>query len=430
MQFKSLLAIAAASGLAVAANNSSLTTATPSVNKACSFSDFTATTATQVSQIAACATAVGDITISGEGIGSVELNGVQAVYGSLLVNGTKATVLDAPTLQLVAGDLTVSDSTILSTVNFAQLTTVGSLTFNALPALEKTGLTTGLTSAEEITIQNTGLTSLDGINVFELKTFDVNNNADIESIDSGLQSVTDFLSINYNADKVEVVLDKLTSANNVEFQHISSLSVANLTTVNGSLSLQSNTFESIEFPQLKSIGKSLSINKNDELEEFDFPKLTTVGGALNVQDNQKLDSFSGFPKVKQISGSVNLAGDFNNGTFPDLERVAGGFNLTSTGDLTCDSFVKLNKDGDIKGDKFYCEGASSTISSSSSKSGNANGSSTESSDSDSSSGSNSSSSASSSSSSSSSKKSGAAPVAGVQLASFAVAFAGIGAFLY
>lgn len=392
------------------------------MTKSCSFSSYTATDSAGVASIAACPTAVGDISITGEGLGAIELNGVKQVYGSLFVNGTKATVFDAPTLQLVSGDFTISDSTILSTVNLAQLTTVGTLTYNALPALEQTGLTTGITSAEAITIQNTGLTSLDGINVYQLKTFDVNNNADIESIDSGLQSVTELLSINYNADKVEVVLDKLTTANSIDFEHISSFSASNLTTVNGSLSLQSNTFSSLEFPALTSIGKSLSINSNDDLEEIDFPELTSIGGALNIQDNDKLEDFSGFPKLTTIGGSVNLEGDFNNGTFPKLDRVAGGFNLTSTGELSCDSFVSLNKEGDIKGDKFYCEGASSTISSSSSKSGNSDGTAAASSTS--------SSSDSSSSSSSSTKGSGAAPAAGVELASFAAVLAGVGAFLY
>lgn len=395
-----------------------MTTATPSVAKGCSFSDFTATASSQVAQVAACATAVGDIYVSGNDISVVDLTGTKQIYGNFRLNGTKATAFNAPTLQLVSGELKLSDSTILGTVNFAQLTTVGSFVLNALPALEKAGLTSGITSAESITIANTGLTSLEGINVYELKTFDVNNNADIETIDSGLQSVTDTLSINYNSDKVDVVLDQLTSANNVDFQSIASLSAANLTTVNGSLSLESSSFDSFEFTALKSIGKSLSINKNDELEEFDFPKLTLIGGALNIQDNEKLSSFGYFPKLAQIGGSVNIDGDFNNGSFPSLERVAGGFNLTSSGSLSCSEFVKLNKDGDIKGDKFYCEGASSTVSSSSSKSGNSNGSSTGTS------------SGSSSSGSSSSSKANDAPAAGVELFSYALAFAGVGAMLY
>lgn len=263
--------------------------------------------------------------------------------------------------------------------------------------------------------------------MYELKVFDVNNNPDIESIDSALQSVTDTLSINYNAEKVEVALDKLTSANNVVFEKISSLSVSNLTSINGSLSVSKNNFDGFEFKELTSIGKSLSINENDELEEFDFPKLKSIGGALNIQDNEKLKSFSYFDKLETIGGSVNIDGDFDNGTFPKLNRVAGGFNLSTTGDLSCDSFTKLNSKGDIKGDKFYCRGASSTVSSSSSKSGNSNGQST-------SSGSGSSSESSGSSSSTSKgAAAGFAPApssALVTLVTFVLGFTGIGAAIY
>lgn len=411
--------------ISVLTPDSTLTTATPSVNKACSFSSFTATASSQVAQVAACATAVGNIVIEGDAFGAIDLTGVQQIYGSLQVNNaTKAVSLLAPTLQLVAGELALAGNTILSNLNLAQLTTVGTLTFNALPALEQTGLTSGITSADSIIISDTGLKSLTGINVFQLKVLDVNNNQDINTIDSGLQSVTDSLSVSYNAEKVDVTFDQLTTANSVFLQSINSLSANNLTTINGSLALSSNSVDKIEFANLQSVGKSLVIDKNDDLEELDFPKLTSIGGALQVTDNTDLKTFDGFPKLQLIGGSVTLDGKFDNGTFESLQRVAGGFNLTSTGDLSCDSFTKLNKDGDIKGDKFYCQGASSTISSSSSKKGNSNGAST-----DSASASDSSSS-SSSSSSGTAKKNGASTTSPVQIVSVFVAFVAVGAALY
>lgn len=364
-----------------------------------------------MAQVAACTTAVGDIFITGNDIDTIQLTGLQAVYGDLRVNNTKALTFNAPTLQLVSGELLISDSTGLSNLNLAQLSTVGLLYLNALPELETTGLTTGITSADSITVANTGLTSLDGINVFKLKTLDVNNNDEISSFNLGLQQVTDSLSINYNSQSLEVKLNQLTSAKNVALQAISSVLARNLTSVNGSLSLTRNEMDSFDFPALTTIGNSLTIDENDSLEEFDFPQLQLIGGALNIIENEKLKTFSYFPKLNNIGGSVTLDGAFDNGTFPKLNKVAGGFNLTSTGKLSCDGFKKLNSNGDIKGDKFYCEGASSTISSSSSKSGKSSstlGASSSGSDS----GSSSTSSSGSSSSSSSSKKGAASKQSG------------------
>lgn len=387
------------------------------MSKACSFSDFTATALTQIASVNACPTAVGDITVQGDNFGSIDLTGVRQIFGNLNIQNSTVESIVAPDLQLVSGEFSISKATRLSTLNLAQLVTVGLLNLDALPALESLGLTSGITSADSVVISNTGLTSLDGIEVFKLTTFDVNNNDAIASIDSSLQEVSDLLSISYNSDQVEVVLDELTKAKNVVFQTVASVSLQNLTEVSGYLSLEGNAAEDFEFPQLTSVGSAVSIIENDDLTEFKFPQLTSVGGALVIEDNEKLRSFSYFPKLKTIGGSVVISGDFNNGTFPELTRVAGGFNLTTSGDLTCSDFTQLNSDGDIKGDKFYCKAASSTISSSSSKSGNADGESTET---------GSGSSSGSTSSSSSTRASGAAAGAPAgKVASFIAAVAGL-----
>ncbi|KAK6200246.1 3-prime end of extracellular mutant protein [Scheffersomyces amazonensis] len=421
MQFKNVFTTAALAGLALAAdNNSTLTTATPSVASACTFSDFTATNSAQVAQVSACATAVGDITIQGTAFGGIDLTGVQAIYGNLTVqNATLAVTLNAPTLQIVSGTLELIANTILATVNFAQLTTVDTLHYNALPALEETGLTTGLTSANSVIIEDTGLTSLQGINVYKLATFNVNNNGDIESIDSGLESVTSLLSISYNAEKVDVVLDKLTSVNNLNLQQVNSFSAPNLTSINGSLSVASTSLDTIELTELKSIGNSLTISKNDDLDQLDFPVLSSVGGALQISDNPLLESFQGFPNLTQIGGSVNINGTFNNGTFPALTKVAGGFTLKTDGELSCSEFQQLNQNGDIKGDKYYCSGAGGASSSSSHKSGN----------SDSGSSTASGSSASGSSTSSSTKAGDASSNSG-KLAAVVAGFAAVGAAIF
>ncbi|WPK25118.1 hypothetical protein PUMCH_002421 [Australozyma saopauloensis] len=189
--------------------------------------------------------------------------------------------------------------------------------------------------------------------------------------------------------------------------------------VNGSLSLDSNSMESFNLNTLTRIGNSLSIDKNSKLTQFNFSSLGYIGGALNIVQNDQLTDFSFFPNLTTIGGSVNLVGGFNNGSFPSLSKVAGGFNLTSTGQLSCAAFVKLNGNGAIKGDKFYCQGASSTVSSSSSKAGNANGGSTDTAVASSSGG-----------ASSTTRSSEGSALAKAGLFSFAALFAGVGAFLY
>ncbi|RKP30392.1 3-prime end of extracellular mutant protein [Metschnikowia bicuspidata] len=418
MQWKYFTVVAATFGAAAAAavDNATLITATPTVALSCSFSSFTATAPSQLKTIAACPTAVGDITISGDGFGNIDITGTKRIYGKLTVNGTqKATMFNAPTLELVSDELRISFATILATVNLALLTTVHSLYYNALPALQQAGLSTGLTSAESITFANTGLNSLDGVNVQTLKTFDVNNNQDIQFINSTLQSVTDSLSINYNSAKVVVDLDSLTSVKDLSFQSVGFFSAQKLTSINGSLTIDSNSFRKFKFQELTRIGDSLWIGKNDNLYEFDLEKLSYIGGALNIIDNHSFRDFSFFPKLATVGGSVNIVGAFDKGTLPSLEKVAGGFNMTSTGELSCASFVNLNNKGGVKGNEFYCQGASYTISSSSSKPGNnANGQSIDTS----------------AASASSIRRTGAAARQTVSKFTFAAFFASVGAILY
>lgn len=166
-------------------------------------------------------------------------------------------------------------------------------------------------------------------------------------------------------------------------QSIGSISLANLTSTNGSLSFSSSSIEKIEISSLKTIGNSLTINKNSDLTEIEFSKLTSIGGALQISDNDDLNSFSGFPELKTVGGSVNINGSFDNGTFESLDRVSGGFNLRSSGELSCEEFNELNSDGDIKGDKYYCSGADKETSSSSAKSRSSSETSTSTDDSDS-----------------------------------------------
>lgn len=300
----------------------------------------------------------------------------------------------------------------------AQLTTVGTLTLRALPALEQTGLVAGITSAENITISDTGLTSLSGINVFKLAIFDVNNNKDIDTIDSGLQSVTNLINIAYNAEKVDVTLDELTTANTVYLQSINSFSFANLTTLNDSLTIQQSSIQNIEIKNLTTIGKSLTINDNVDLTDIEFPALTTIGGAFIIEDNTALNSITDFPKLKSVGGSVTVSGDLNNVTFASLNKVSGAFNLTSTGELSCNNFTNANKGLSVAGDT-HCNGAkdSSSSSGSGTSSKSSSGTSTASSDS-------------SGSSSSSSKKSDGTTASVSYLTSFMAAFMAVGVALY
>ena len=309
--------------------------------------------------------------MKGSGLGDVNLNGVKEIYGDLSLKEANSTrTFNAPSLQLVSGKLELTTDVALEHVNLAQLTTVGTLNCEALPKVEHLGLSSGITSAESVYISDTGLSSLEGINVFKLKNFDVNNNAQIKKIDAGLKKVTESLYVGFNAKKVEVQMDDLKEASNLTFSSVSSLSVANLTNITGSFSWTNSSAEQLRLDSVKSIKQDLTINNNDDLEEVEFPKLENIGGGLTILKNDHLDSID-LGKLKKVEGAVNVKGDFSNATIDKLEEVDGTFTFDTEGEFDCDSnFSSL----DVKAGKKSCHGKTSSSSGgSSSSSGSSSG---------------------------------------------------------
>lgn len=309
---------------------------------------------------------MGKVKIAGSGYSNVDLSNVQAFYGDLTMNGTDVVSFVAPNLQLVSGDFELTFNHLLQTLNLAQLATVNAFTLTALPALTNVGLTSGITTAQLIVISDTGLNSLDGINVFSLKVFNVNNNGAIATINSGLQKVTDQLIITDNGKDAVVTMNKLTAVNDLTLGKVSNFTVGNLTSINGSIAISQSYMQSIDLSQIKAINNSLTIYSNDNLNSLNFSSLQSLGGALQISENPQLKSFQGsFASLKTVGGAVLINGTFDNGTFESLQNVAGGFSFISTdGDLSCDEFNKLNKNGDIKGNSYICSGAGTASSSS------------------------------------------------------------------
>lgn len=325
----------------------------------CSFSDFTATKSGDIQSVDACETVAGSITLKGSELGDVNLNGIKEVYGDLALKEANSTrTFNAPSLQLVSGKLELTTDVALEHVNLAQLTTVGTLNCEALPKVEHLGLSSGITSAESVQISDTGLSSLDGINVYKLKNFDVNNNAQIKKIDAGLKKVTESLYIGFNAKKVEVEMDDLKEASNLTFSSVSSLSVANLTNISGSFTWTNSSAEQLRLDSVEVIKQDLTINNNEDLEEVELPKLEKIGGGLTILKNDHLDSID-LGKLKKVGGAVDVKGDFSNATIDKLEEVDGTFTFDTEGEFDCDSLSSL----DVKAGKKSCHGKKSSSSS-------------------------------------------------------------------
>lgn len=324
-------------------------------------SDFTATVQADLDRLSSCNALRGTLNVAGD-LDTAAIANVRAIYGSLIVNNaTSLTSFSADSLTTITGQLSMTDLTVLSSLNLGDLASVGSINFITLPALEQITFGTGISDIESLYISDTSLSSLEGFNIINVETFNVNNNRYLNSIDSQLESVSQALEVSYNSEDVEVSFDSLKWANNITFRDVSSVSLANLSTVNSSLGIYNCKMDSFNATGVEQIGGYLSINNNDGLEEVGFPSLSSVGGGLVIANNSELTDVA-FDRLRTVGGAVNLVGNFTDVEMGSLRTVRGGFVIDSRGDLNCDAFNRLDRQGVIQGDRYVCRAASSSTS--------------------------------------------------------------------
>jgi hypothetical protein len=218
-------------------------------------------------------------------------------------------------------------------------------------------LNKGISKANSIEISDTAIGSLEGLTNYDtVGVLNVNNNKNITQIDLILSEVTENLILSFNSDDCEVALDQLEIASNLTIQDVASLSLKNLTYVNGTFQIAYNTFEKLDVANLKQVGAAFQVFANDDLKSVSFPDLTLIDGELRMGNNTVLEDMGKtFENLTTIAGALNVQGDIANFSLPALKKVAGDFDFTSTNeDFDCSSFEEQQSDGKILGHNFNC----------------------------------------------------------------------------
>ncbi|GME70459.1 unnamed protein product [Ambrosiozyma monospora] len=332
------------------------------VPSSCSFKNgYTATAQSDLDSLKDCDAIDGDLYVTGD-IGSAAIANVRAVYGDLVVfNATQLTSFTADSINTITGEFRLTGLTTLDTLSMGGLTSVGAINWVTLPTLTDTGLTS-VTECNAILISDTQLASLDGINPTNVETYNVNNNQFLLKIKSDIESVSNSLTVAYNGHGADVAFDQLQWANNITFYSVSSVSMANLTSVNHSIGFFETKVEDLHFKTLTKVGGDLTMSNNDDLTSIDFDNLESIGGGFVVNNNSKLQSVDTFDDLKTVTGAVLLTGDLSNVSLPALKSVRGAFSLNSDGSADCSPFDELHDSGNIQGE-YLCKAASAPSSS-------------------------------------------------------------------
>lgn len=346
MSLKYLAPVVAIAGHAVAQSSCSAATTTIQNNG-------------DASGLASCTTFSGSIAIATGTTENIELNSIRRITGDLIANNvSEITSISADSLETIDGSFNLKRNEILSNLNFPQLNEVEEIDWDGLPGLQGLSFTNRIKKATTVSIVNTQLSSLEGIDLETVEGVSIQNNEYLDEITMQLGNVSDIFQLFANGRNVSLSLPNLIWANRLNIANCSSVMLPSLASVNGTLGLYSNFFERMQAPNLTDVGGTLAINNNNALTNISFPELTIVSGGLTIQNNTELSDVSGFPLLETVGGALDMYGDaIDTADFPKLKDVRGAFNLQSNQNLdeVCPAFEDYESDSVIKGE-FTCRG--------------------------------------------------------------------------
>ena len=241
----------------------------------------------------------------------IQLNGVQRIAGSLTCEGaSNMTDLIAPQLQTIDDTLHLEGLTSLTNLQMQSLTSVGGITFNALPNLQTLGFTEGVSKASDVKVMNTDLTNLDGINLKSVGNFIVTNNRHLKDVNvNELSNATGLINFAGNMAGLAIDFPNLFSGSNMTFINVSSVSIPSLHTLSGQLGFWGNTFEEFSAPNLTK-ASDVTFVGNEELRNISMPVLQQVNGGFQIARNDKLRNIT-FPGLETITGALDFTGKFD-----------------------------------------------------------------------------------------------------------------------
>jgi hypothetical protein len=226
-------------------------------------------------------------------------------------NNGQLITLTSSTLSSISGAFNLNNVTALITLDFAALSSVGSISWLSVPLLATLKFTTGITKAASVIISDTYLSTLSGINIQSASTMDINNNNRLTEFSSSLANLSTLLNIQANGAGLQVSLPNLIWIANMSIANVTSFSAPSLTVVNGSMRFDSNYFTGFSAPNMTSTQSGdISFIDNANLKNVTFPKLTSTGGSIVIANNTALTAVNGFAVLKKIGGAVKLRGNF------------------------------------------------------------------------------------------------------------------------
>jgi hypothetical protein len=311
-------------------------------------------TVTEATPVISCDVVDADITIDSDLAGDVVINGPKQIKGDFIVNNASGLIsLTSTTINSISGEFQLQNLELLSTLEMASLKSVGEISMVKLPQLSSLNFgTEGVTKMTSIRITDTFISDLSGLSVATVENFQIDNNKRMTTFDSDLVNITGQLIINNNGNNMDITMDKLELAAEIQISNVKSFSVPALTKITASIKFDKNPeFKTFNAPNVTEITNDVSFINNKKLTNVSMPLLTKIQGGFTIQNNTAMTTIDGFPLLESVSGAIILRGNFEKVELPSLNDVKGAVTVSSTTDISdfCDFFDKLEKSDAIQG---------------------------------------------------------------------------------
>jgi hypothetical protein len=169
-------------------------------------------------------------------------------------NATGVTSFSSSTIGQIKGTFHLENLTLLSSLKMSMLTAVKTILFLSLPNLGQVTFPATVTSASSVTVSNTFLGTLAGINVTSVSVLQIDNNPHLTEITSNIGNISSAAVFNANGANLAISFPLLKWASNMTFRDVGSVDLPSLQTINGSLGFYESSVESISAPNLTSVG--------------------------------------------------------------------------------------------------------------------------------------------------------------------------------
>lgn len=224
------------------------------------------------------------------------------------------TSFSAPSLQIVGGQVSITRQPSISTLSMPELAEADSFVLDSDgPNLLTLNMgTPGLTRVNNLSVTDTFLQNIDGIDPMMATQITIASNTLLQSLTMQVMNVTGIFSIRGNAQGLTVSLPNLSTAGEVQINDCSSLMIPSLSNVTQTVAFNDNSFQSLVLPNLTLIGPGgggFNVVGNSALTNLTVPELSRVAGGVVVANNTKLGGTVSLPNLL-LAGSGQFSGGF------------------------------------------------------------------------------------------------------------------------